>query len=160
MVSKGERKRQNRAERAILLEDFRLALLQHSNEQIRDIIAGWMNPLVHEDQELGDFIEDTLDNICESLGFRVATCTTEPQLYASYSAWRDSENEEQECVAEFVHNDLVSLRERIETLTAKELDELTEVAFQALNTKARDDGDASPPLYPMFIEYVISLITK
>jgi hypothetical protein len=135
---------------------FRKTLLHHSDEQIVSIISNWMNRLIGDGFELlgpdedGGPTEDKLDDFCELLGFRLVSNAT-GQTYASCSAWRDIEADQEDCCAEFKLDDLTGFRSRMKALTFKQIDAIVDLAHWCKTVEAEDECRPGPSLYPQFL---------
>jgi hypothetical protein len=145
--SKGARRRANRAEVERMMERVRQALLALTEARLLEIVGTWIEAMLNEECYDGD---DDLDECCLQLGYRVVSGATD-RSYPTCSAWWDQEAEVEEpqgATLTRVAGD--SLHRRIAALSLKDLDRLTEVAFQAKGIEAEVWGTARPPLAPTF----------
>ena len=121
-----------------LLHQCRSALLQQSNEQLHTLFVSWFEHLVGEES-----IEETLDDLCLLLGYGIRSVESQI-LYATSTAWWEVEG----CAdldGEFECAEVAALQHRLITMSIKQFDLITELAFQVRVLDAEAEGQPCPP---------------
>ena len=122
-----------------LLQQCRIALLQRSDEQLDTLLKNWFDFMIGEES-----MEETLDDLCLLLNYRVRTWGTQTS-YGTYTAWWEVEGsllvEEGEGSGEFFCTNVAALRQKFLALSFKQFDLVVDVAYQVLSL-----DDERPPL--------------
>lgn len=122
-----------------LLQQCRAALLQYSNEQLNMLFVSWLERMVGEER-----MDEDLDDLCLLLGYGI--CSSRSQhLYATYTAWWEVEGCD-DPDGEFVCLNVAALQERLITMRIKQLQLITELAYQVCVLDSEAENQPHPPM--------------